>query len=179
MSAESAAAETLPIGGESYQKTVRILRYAMGSTLCVAIAMGINWPLSFLLPVLALGFLASTGPRPGLKGGITFIVIVAAACYAGLLLSRYLLPYPLVFIPFVGLLLFLLFHAKVKGTSPLVITWLMLALLVIPLLALTAQPIATLVAVGIGFGAVATVLIIWLSFGLFPDPTQPASPAGS
>lgn len=174
MSADGVAVEAQPIAWEQYQKMVRVLRYAIGSTICVAIAMGVNWQLSYLLPVLALGFFGSTNPRPGLKAGVSFIVLVAISCLGGLWLSRFLLPYPLVFIPFVGLLLFLLFHARAKGTSPLVITWLMLALLVIPLLALTAQPIATLVAIGIGFGAVATVLIVWLSFGLFPDLRQPS-----
>ena len=33
---------------------IRTLRYAFGSTLAMAIAMGFNWPLAYLTPVLSL-----------------------------------------------------------------------------------------------------------------------------
>ena len=54
---------------------LRILRYAVGSTLAMAVAMGLDWPLSFLTPVLTLSFLASPAPRPTLKMGLGFILI--------------------------------------------------------------------------------------------------------
>ena len=57
MSAEAAAA-SLPLKARLRalgrdQDSVRIIRYAFGVTLSAALAYGINWPLSFLLPVLA------------------------------------------------------------------------------------------------------------------------------
>ncbi|MGD8867821.1 MAG: DUF2955 domain-containing protein [Gemmatimonadales bacterium] len=33
-------------------RTVRIFRYALGSTVAMALAMGFDWQLSFLTPVL-------------------------------------------------------------------------------------------------------------------------------
>ena len=159
--------------GEDYLRNLRILRYAVGSTLAMAFAMGFAWQLSFLTPVLALSFLATPAPRPTLKAGIVFVTVIAVACMAGLLLSRYLLPYPLVFIPFTGLLLLRLFYAKSGGASPLLITWLMIAILLIPLMAMQSPALAVGVAGGIVFGAAMTVLVVWLAYGIFPDPAGP------
>ena len=57
-------------------KNLNILRYALGSTFIVSLAMGFSWPIGFLLPVLSLGFLASGKPAPGLKGGLMFFLII-------------------------------------------------------------------------------------------------------
>ena len=84
-------------------RSVRVLRYAAGSTIALTVALAINWPLAYLTPVLSLVFLASPAPRPSLKSGIGFVVIIAIACLAGLLLGNYLISYPLVYIPFTGL----------------------------------------------------------------------------
>jgi len=170
MSSSITAAEQSVAGRASALRATQILRYAVGSTIAVAIALGFDWFLSYLLPVLGLSFLATPAPRPTVKSGVTFVTIIAVACVAGLLLSRYLIPYPLVFLPFAGLLLFHLFYAKERGAPPLLITWLMISLLLIPLIALQVQGVATLVAVSMVTTAAMTVLLVWLSYGLFPDP---------
>jgi uncharacterized membrane protein YccC len=136
MSVRSGTLESWLGSGDAYIRNLRILRYAVGSTLAMAFAMGLGWQLSFLTPVLALSFLATPAPRPTLKRGILFVAAIAIACAAGLLLSRYVLPYTLVFIPFTGLVLARVFYAKTGGASPLLITWLLIAILVIPLMAM-------------------------------------------
>jgi hypothetical protein len=150
--------------------SLRVFRYAVGSTLAMAIAMGVDWQLSFLAPVLALSFLGTPTPRPTVREGVAFLATIGLACFAGLLLARYLLPYPLVFLPFVGLVLFRLFHAKESGAPALLVTWMIIALLAIPLLAMTSAALANLVALGIVFGAAVTLGIVWLTYGLLPDP---------
>ena len=183
----SASGAALPAGvtPESL-KSLRVYRYAVGSALAMAIATAINWQLSFLAPVLALSFLGTPTPRPVLKEGVGFVAIVGAACLVGLELARHLLPYPEVYLPFVGLVLFRLFHAKESGASALLITWMIIALLVIPLLAMQSMAIAALVARGILFGAAVTLGVVWLTYGIFPDPpglhtgataVKPAGPA--
>ena len=76
-------------------RSLRILRYAMGSTIAMAVAMGFNWQLSFLVPVLSLSFFASPGPRPTVREGFSFVAAVVVACLAGLKLGQYLISYPL------------------------------------------------------------------------------------
>jgi hypothetical protein len=149
---------------------LRVIRYAMGSTLAMGIAMGLDWPLSYLTPVLTLSFLATPDPCPSLKQGISFVVAVAVAVLAGLLLAAWLLPFPLVYVPFVGLLLFRIYHAKASGRSPLLIMWLTIALLIIPLVTLLSPHLAHLVALSILVSAAATVVIVWTTYLIFPDP---------
>jgi hypothetical protein len=167
----SAAGAALPAGltPESL-RGLRVYRYAVGSALAMAVAMAINWQLSYLAPVLALSFLGTPTPRPTLREGLGFVAVIGVACLVGLELARHLLPYPEVYLPFVGLVLFRLFHAKESGASALLITWMIIALLVIPLLAMQAMEVAVQVARGIVFGSAVTLGVVWLTYGIFPDP---------
>jgi hypothetical protein len=136
----------------------------------MAIAMGFGWSLSFLTPVLALSFFASPAPRPSLKNGVTFVAVIGAACLVGLVVGERLIVYPFVFVPFLGLVLFRLFFAKSGGAPPLLITWLLIAVLIIPLIVLQSPDLARWLTAGIFTGASMTILVVWLSYGLFPDP---------
>jgi uncharacterized membrane protein YccC len=182
MSAESATVIATDGANVGDPRTRQVLRYAVGSTLAMALALGIGWPLSFLTPVLALSFLATPAPRPTLKAGIGFVLVIVVACLAGLVLSRLFLPYPFVHIPLIGLVLFRLFDAKARGAPMLPITFTMIAVLLIPYMALQAQVIANLIAAALVVGAAATIGVVWLAYGLFPDPFEqpagPGSPAG-
>jgi hypothetical protein len=148
----------------------RVLRYALGSTIAMTVAMTFNWQLAFLAPVLSLSFLASPAPRPTFQQGITFVAVIAVACFAGLKLGQYLISYPLVFIPFAGLVLLRIFYMMASGRSPLLTMWLLIALLVIPLITITSPAIANMVAMGILTGATVTICVVWLAYGLLPDP---------
>jgi hypothetical protein len=148
---------------------LRIIRYAVGSTLAMAVAMGFDWPLSFLTPVLTLSFLASPAPRPTLKMGFGFVLAIAIASYIGLLVGRMLLPYPLVFIPFAGLLLFRLYYAKGGSLPPILILWLLIALLLIPLMMMQSHALANMIAKNLVISGGATLLVVWISYGLLPD----------
>ncbi len=174
----SADAPTVALhGGVLLPQDRMTLRYAVGATIAMAIALGAGWPLSFLTPVLSLGFLAAPA-RLELKAGIGFVSVVAAACLAGLILVEFLLPYPLVYLPFIGLCLFRLFYAKADGVSPLVVMWLLIAILVLPLVGMQMPEIAFFVAAGLVFGAAMMVLLVWLTWAMFPDPSVPvAGPA--
>jgi hypothetical protein len=156
----------------------QILRYALGATMAMAVALGFNWQLSFLAPVLSLSFLASPGPRPALRQGGGFLATIAVACVAGLLLGKFLIAYPVVYIPFTGLVLLRLFYMKAGGRSPMLTMWLLIALLVIPLIVMTSPAIAGMAAAGILISAAATLCVVWLTHGLLPDPPRDVSDLG-
>jgi len=136
----------------------------------MTLALGIEWQLSFLAPVLSLSFLASPGPRLTLRQGIRFVSTVAVTCLAGFLLGKHLIALPLVYVPFTGLLLLRIFYMKASGRSPVLTTWILIAVLAIPLITMTSPQIAGLVAMGLLFSATVTVGVVWLSYGLLPDP---------
>ena len=166
MSAEAAVLPTL----SSDLRSRRILRYAFGSSLAMAIAMAIDGQLSFLVPVLTLSFLATPDPCPTLRQGVSFVAVIVVACLVSMLLSRILLPFPLVYVPFMGLLLFRIFYAKAGGRSPLLIMWMLIAILAIPLVAMMSPDIASMVVLGIISGAASTMAVVWLVYFFFPDP---------
>lgn len=145
----------------------------------MGLAMGIDWRLSFLAPVLALSFLGSEAARPTLRTAVGLVAIVAAASLVGLGLSAWLLPYPEVFLLLEGLMLFLLFFWGARGGPGLLITLLLLAITVIPLVALQAMVLATATAQGLVAGAAAAVFAVWLSHVLVPDPATPPPVAGA
>jgi hypothetical protein len=160
-------------------RSLRVLRYAVGATIAMAVAMAFNYQLAFLTPLLALSFLAAPGPRPTLKAGVGFIAIVAASCLSGLLLGRYLISYPLVYIPFTALVLLRLFYLKAAGKAPAVMTMLLISLLVIPLIVMSSPQVAQMAAVGVLLAAVVTIGVVWLVHGLIPESghRQPAAVA--
>ena len=179
MSAENAAVAA-PLATEfTGIRTVRILRYAFGSTLAMAVAMGFDWQLAFLTPVLVVSFLGSPAPRPAVKGLVTFVLIIAVACTVGLAVGLLLVPFPLVYLLVLGLLLFHLFHAKMRGAPPLLITWMLIAVLLIPILASLSSALAVSVAGYIIYGSAIAMGIVWLAHIAIPDTPQSATTAPS
>ena len=177
MSADNTAAVAPLAAGTTDIRTVRVLRYAFGSTLAIAVAMGFDWQLSFLTPVLVVSFLGSPAPRPAIKGLATFVAIIAVACVVGSAVALLLVPYPVVYLLALGLLLLHLFHAKMRGAPPLLITWMLIAVLLIPILASLSTKLAVLVAGYIVYGSAIAVGIVWLAHIAIPDPLQQAATA--
>ena len=76
-------AATVQVAG-STGRLHAILRYAAGSTVIMMVAMGWDYTLAYLTPVLALNFLGPTAKAPTLKGSGAFLLMVALACMLGL-----------------------------------------------------------------------------------------------
>jgi len=147
-----------------------VVRYAFGATLAMAVAMGFAWELSFVVPILALALLASPGPRPSIKKSVGFVATIAVACFAGLWVIKHLLNYAWAFFAILGLLLLGVFLAKVRGVSGFLVTWLLIALLVLPMVAVQSPDMALLIVRGLVLGAAVTLLVVWTAHVLVPDP---------
>jgi uncharacterized membrane protein YccC len=179
MSAESATAQNTSATHDL--RLVRTVRYAAGTTLAVALAMGIDWQLSYLTPMLALMFLAPPAQRPNPKLLAGFAGIVAVASMAGVAMSATLLMYPVAFLLIEGLILFLLFYRHARGAPPLLTMWLMIAVTVIPVVALQSMDLTLAVARGLVVGAAVAMAVVWLAYVLVPDPVakEPDASAGA
>ncbi len=171
MSASSSQIHAVPVA--LAPKTREILRYAMGSAILMAVAMGLAWPVSMLTPVLALMFFGSPAPSPTLKQGLGFVMMITIACGAGLLVARFLLPYPLVFIPLIGLILLHVFYATPNQIPPFLKLFLLLTLSAIPFLGLQSMMLASGFATALIMNAAATVFFVWFVYGIFPDRNIP------
>jgi len=79
-------------------QTLRTLRLALGVTAAVAVAYGYSWPLSYLVPLLAVLFLA--GPAWITWGAaVKVLILLAVSLLIGVFISEFLLHFPLLCIP--------------------------------------------------------------------------------
>ena len=155
---------------------LRAIRFAVGVTIAVALAYGIEWPLSFLLPVLTAVILGLPLPIPSLAAGLRNMLYTLAAFGIGLVFSLFFLRYPLVYILVLGLVLFHLYYFLNRGGSFWLTLMTMLAILLLPMLANTHEGFASGVALGFVGTSWLTMLMIWLAHLLVPDPVAAKMP---
>ncbi len=148
-----------------------LYRYVIGSVAAVAVAMGFGWQMSFLLPVLALGFLAADAP-PSWKEGLSFIFTIVLACVLGVMLSQFTLPIPLLHILLSSLILFYLFYSNHPRLNANLRVWLMIAVLLIPNIGLMSPALAQSVAGTVVFNATVAMALVALVFAFFPAPRK-------
>ena len=145
-----------------------IFRYALGSTFMVALALGYGWELSFLLPILGLDFLSAGKDKPSLREALTSIAVIGMASIVGLLFSYLFLQTPIIHILLTFLLLLFLFYTNSSFISPLLKTWLIIAVLLIPNVALLSMDVAETLAGGFMINMVLTILVVWFIFAIIP-----------
>ena len=154
----------------------RMVRFALGVTLAVALSYGIEWPLSFLLPVLTAFVLGMPLPMPPLAAGLRNMLHTLLAFGIGLLFSLFFLRYPLAYIPMLGLVLFHLYYYLNRGGSFWMTLMSMLAILILPMLANLHEGLASGVALGFVGSSWLAVLMIWVAHLLVPDSSSEKMP---
>ena len=152
------------------QVSVRTVRFALGVTLAVALAYGIEWPLSFLFPVLTAVILGLPLPMPTLAAGLRNMLHSLLAFGIGLVFSLFFINYPLAYILMLGLVLFHLYYYLNRGGSFWLTLMSMIAILMLPMLANTAEGLATGLALGFIGTSWLTMVMVWFSHLLLPDP---------
>ncbi len=150
---------------------ISILRYVVGSTIAMIIALGFPWNLSYLLPVLSLGYFAPGAKPPTFKQGLLFIGTIAISSYLTLLYSKIFIEYIWVFIPILALALLHIFYTnKLDPTNKLFV---LMTFLLIPMLAFTSIGVAYAVALSLIITALITLLLIWTVHAIIPDIHTP------
>lgn len=156
--------------GQLDLRSVRILRFTIGVTLAAALAFAFEWTLSFLVPLLTAVFLGM--PLPGLTARQLMIntFYLLAAFALGLVFALVLLPYPMVYIPLLGLALFHIYYLANRGGSFFLVLMSIIAMLLLPMLAQTHDALATELAKGFVGSGVLVLIMIWLAHWALPDP---------
>ena len=134
----------------------------------VALAMGYGWELSFLLPILGLDFLSAGKDKPSLQEAFKSIAVISMASIVGLLFSYLFLQTPIIHILLTFLLLLFLFYTNSSFISPLLKTWLIIAVLLIPNVALLSIDVAETLAGGFMINMALTILVVWFIFAIIP-----------
>lgn len=154
----------------------RALRLALGTALCLAVSFGMDLPIPFIAPVLAV-FLFASLPRPlSFKAGIGLVLVVALATGSGLLLAPLLRYYFMGGVLLVGLCLFLAFRYGLRGGNNLVATFLAAGLTMISAAGTADMQLALTVVGALVKGLVLAVLVLGLGHGLVPEPASAPKP---
>jgi hypothetical protein len=161
---EAAAAE-----GRSLAQQ-RIIRYAVGTAIGLGFSQMAAWDHSYLAAVFAATFLGLPIPAPRLKGGISFVVVLAAAVLLGLLVLLPLNYQALAGVLLLTLLFYLVFLRGLRGGNPLVGALAIVGLAVIPIVGVISVPAAIVICEALLKAGVVALLILWLAHALFPDP---------
>ena len=161
--------------------SVRILRLALGTAVSLWFSQAVNWPLSFIAPVITMFVLALPLPAPKLKGGIGLIAILAISLFGGLLLLPTLTNQPMVGILLLIIALYWSFYFTAKGGSALIGTFATMGIAVSTAIGTVNLDAVLAIASGVSFGAAIGVLFVWVAHALLPDSMarleQPAVPA--
>ncbi|MGB0937041.1 MAG: DUF2955 domain-containing protein [Colwellia sp.] len=144
------------------------LRFIVGLVVSVVISFGFNWPFAFIMPVFVAKFLASPKPPPSIKTLLAIFIIIVSAVLIGGLITKILLPYPVVFILMMTLAIFWISYWSNSGGNELVITMLLICTTAIPMLGLIGQQVPTVFAYGFLFSCFSALLITFVMNTLFP-----------
>jgi hypothetical protein len=146
-----------------------MLRYAFGATLIMAITMVIGGSLAYIVPLLALTFLAPGTPAPTYRFAGSFILLVAVINAAGFLFTKYLYGYTLVFIPLLALILFRIYYtAAIPFGAKL---FLLISFLAMPVAAEGVSPTVWAFVLNrtLVYGSFFTMVMVLTVFAIFPD----------
>ena len=106
------AAEDRPVSEGRSLAQQRTIRYGVGTAIGLGFSQMAAWDHSYLAAVFAATFLGLPIAAPRLKGGVSFVVVLAAALLLGLLVLL-----PLNYQALAGVLLRLLDQGRHFGTS--------------------------------------------------------------
>jgi hypothetical protein len=168
MSAEGVL-EPGPAGLVDDPRARHVLRYAFGATVAMAISALGGWPLSYLIPVLGLTFLAKPTPPPSLPQGLFLLGTLMLAVFVGLWVIKYLLGSSVVFFAGLGLLLLRVFYAQCSGAPPILTLWLLLVLLILPFVAVQSPDAALFISQSLLLAVFLSVVVAWIGHAVVPE----------
>lgn len=173
MPSDSARAETSVANAVDAKRmdiaSVRILRLALGTALCLLFSQVINWPMSFIAAVITMFVLALPLPAPKLSGGIKFILVFVVSIYAGLVFLPFMLNQRMVGILLLALALYHSFYYTARGGSPVLGTFATVGIALITSVGTVSVDAVLQVTGGLAIGAIVGVLFVWVAHAILPD----------
>lgn len=159
-------------------QTLRTIRLALGITAAVAVAYGHSWPLSFMMPLLTVLFLA--GPVwISWNTALKILILLGISLLIGVFISEYLLHYPLLCVPLYVLLFFLIYYNDTPSSPPMVSLFMTLGITMIPIMSFSGAIVSHIVALFLFINMAIAMFFAWLFHSILPDTLakQPANTA--
>lgn len=153
----------------------RILRLALGTSLCLLFSELAAWPLSFLAPILTLLILALPLPAPDIRKGIGFVIALLAPVLAGMLLLPVLQTARWSGIALLTLGLFYSFYYTARGGSAVLGAFMTIGLTLVVTVGSVSPEVMLLLVQALALGAGTAIIFVWIAHALLPDlPPDPA-----
>ena len=158
---------------------VRALRISLGTTTAIAVSYGGAWPLSFMVPLFAVMFLAMPGPWFGWKIALQIIRRLLTGLLCGLIISEFFLRLPLVCVPLYALLFFYIFYNDATA-PPLATIFMTMGITMVPILGLQGTMASHFIAGYLFINMSLGFVFTWLFHLIIPnslakpDPNAPA-----
>ncbi len=149
--------------------SVRILRMALGTALSMLFSQIVNWPLSFVAPVLTMFILSLPLPALKLDAGIKFALVFIVAIHAGLVFLPFMLNQRMVGILLLGLALYHSFYYTAKGGSAVVGGFATVGLALVTSIGTVSIDAVLGLTGGLSLGAVFGVAFVWVGHAILPD----------
>ena len=154
----------------------RILRLALGTTLCMGFSQLVNWPLSFVAAIATMFLLAVPLPAPTLKSGLKFVLAMILPAYAWMLLLPFLEYARWAGVLLVTLVLYGSFYYSARGGSPVMGMFMTVGITLVVTVGSVSAEIMLAVVNGLATGAGVGIFFVAISHALLPD--LPLPPAG-
>ena len=149
----------------SFSGMYPMMRYALGTTLIMVAALGLDYSLAYMTPVLAVNFFVPGAKPPTLKTAVSFLMVVAIAIFTGIMFSRFFLEYPLVFLP---LLILILFHIYYIESFQQIKLWFIISLLAIPMISLESDQLGKTIGLNLFLNALLAISLVLIVYFIFP-----------
>lgn len=173
MSAKALLTGAVPAGMQR-----RALRLAVGTAVGFTAAKALDWPIGLLAPILFIQLSAGLPGCPSVAMAVRTIAGVAGCTLIGWL-ATFTIAMPVLCVLVVGLLLFTAFRLQARDRTALAPFILMIAVCVLPVIAIKAPELATLLAIELIRASAVAFVLVWGTWALFPDPLAQSGAAGS
>lgn len=148
---------------------VRILRFTVGVGLAVFLAAWLEWDLAHIAPVLTAKFLVDK-PTLHRETLIELLLAMLVTIGLGMLLSGGITQYPIPLMMLIGLMMMWGYYLFTNPKWNLFATILILAILVLPFIAITSATVSGFLAGGLTISGVVAIILFTLAHIYFPEP---------
>ncbi len=157
----------------------RALRFALGVAPVFILSQGIGWPIGFLGALFTAMFLQMPMPLP-FGAALKTLAVAFTLSTAGLVISSLLLSYPPVLLIAIGIGLLITFRYTTQGGSPFVTILALIALLLVPVLAMSSIELAAQITIWLVINLAIGLAVAGLMFLVLPadqESQQAAAPS--
>lgn len=152
-----------------------LLRFGTGVAAAFVLAELMGWVPTFLVPLLTAVLLANLPGSPPFKVGFALTAVMTVSALFAFVLSSLLIGSPSVLFGCLGIIIFGALYTMAKGQAALPMTFLLLCVATIPVVALVVPAYADLLPVAMARGMAVAILIIWAVYAIWPQTAPPTA----